>query len=299
MPLQFITVGRHAAARSGRSVATLIAGLALVAASAAPALADPGAPGAADETVRRFSVGLFSGALLHSEKSGLGNAHYSDDVPQSGAAFGLRLGYTVLTGLEAELELLVNPTTMPHPPSDSALVLGGRLLARYELLAGATRPYLTAGFGQLRLQTDKPYVLSGDMDNTWIAGAGVIFDASYRLALRADARWVGGDARPKSGATLAHNVELTVGVSYAFGGPPEDRDGDGIPDDSDKCPEVAEDKDGYQDDDGCVDADNDNDGVPDAQDKCPDEAEDQDGYQDGDGCPDRENDGDGVPDDVD
>jgi outer membrane protein OmpA-like peptidoglycan-associated protein len=64
----------------------------------------------------------------------------------------------------------------------------------------------------------------------------------------------------------------------------------------DKCPEEAEDKDGFQDEDGCPDPDNDGDGVPDQFDQCPDEPEDQDGFEDDDGCPDPDNDKDGVPD---
>jgi outer membrane protein OmpA-like peptidoglycan-associated protein len=78
-----------------------------------------------------------------------------------------------------------------------------------------------------------------------------------------------------------------------------DRDGDGIPDIADACPDEPEDFDGYQDDDGCPDLDNDGDGIPDALDACPDEPEDFDGYQDEDGCPERDNDGDGIPDVLD
>ncbi len=36
-----------------------------------------------------------------------------------------------------------------------------------------------------------------------------------------------------------------------------DSDGDGITDDKDACPQAAEDKDGFQDEDGCADLDND------------------------------------------
>jgi OmpA-OmpF porin, OOP family len=77
---------------------------------------------------------------------------------------------------------------------------------------------------------------------------------------------------------------------------PGDRDGDGIPDDKDKCPDDPEDKDGFEDEDGCPDRDNDKDGIPDAKDWCPNEAEDKDGYKDQDGCPDVDNDNDGIPD---
>ncbi len=75
-----------------------------------------------------------------------------------------------------------------------------------------------------------------------------------------------------------------------------DADGDGVPDFRDKCLKQKEDKDGFQDHDGCPDDDNDNDGIPDGRDKCPDKAEDYDKYQDKDGCPELDNDGDGVPD---
>jgi outer membrane protein OmpA-like peptidoglycan-associated protein len=78
------------------------------------------------------------------------------------------------------------------------------------------------------------------------------------------------------------------------GCPDPDNDKDGIPDEKDKCPNEAEDKDGFEDDDGCPDLDNDKDGIPDDKDKCPDEAEDKDGFEDDDGCPDLDNDKDGI-----
>jgi outer membrane protein OmpA-like peptidoglycan-associated protein len=75
-----------------------------------------------------------------------------------------------------------------------------------------------------------------------------------------------------------------------------DSDGDGVPDFRDRCPKVAEDMDGFQDEDGCPDTDNDEDGVPDAYDRCPNEPEDDDGFDDEDGCPDTDNDHDGITD---
>ena len=62
-----------------------------------------------------------------------------------------------------------------------------------------------------------------------------------------------------------------------------DSDNDGIPDAYDRCPNQAEDFDGFQDEDGCPDYDNDHDGVPDDRDECPDVAEGPGGT--GDGCP--------------
>jgi OmpA-OmpF porin, OOP family len=79
----------------------------------------------------------------------------------------------------------------------------------------------------------------------------------------------------------------------------KDADGDGIPDIRDQCPDMPEDKDGFQDDDGCPDFDNDNDGIYDAQDKCPNDPEDFDGFEDQDGCLDIDNDHDGITDKLD
>ncbi len=81
--------------------------------------------------------------------------------------------------------------------------------------------------------------------------------------------------------------------------------------DVDKCPNDPEDKDGFQDEEGCPDADNDGDGVCDSWvsekglakkyssicksiDKCPNDSEDMDGFEDEDGCPEADNDKDGI-----
>jgi len=73
-----------------------------------------------------------------------------------------------------------------------------------------------------------------------------------------------------------------------------DQDTDGVPDELDQCPELAEDKDGFEDSDGCPDFDNDDDGVPDDNDRCPTEKEDSDEFEDDDGCLDPDNDHDSV-----
>jgi hypothetical protein len=69
--------------------------------------------------------------------------------------------------------------------------------------------------------------------------------------------------------------------------PKHDQDDDGIDDDADKCPFLAEDRDGFQDDDGCPDPDNDNDLVPDLDDKCPNESAEEGHDDDEDGCTDK------------
>src|SRR5262252_694473 len=83
---------------------------------------------------------------------------------------------------------------------------------------------------------------------------------------------------------------LLAGIRYEFEPEPakppiHDRDGDGVPDELDKCPDEPGDG-----PDGCPDLDWDKDGIPNVDDRCPREP----GTRELDGCPDR--DGDGIPD---
>ena len=98
------------------------------------------------------------------------------------------------------------------------------------------------------------------------------------------------------------NPDARAFISIVFEPNIGDRDGDGIKDDVDKCPDDPEDFDGFEDEDGCPDPDNDRDGIPDVDDKCPNVPEDKDGFQDEDGCPEgnkNDRDGDGILDDRD
>jgi hypothetical protein len=78
-----------------------------------------------------------------------------------------------------------------------------------------------------------------------------------------------------------------------------DADSDGVEDEADQCRDLAEDRDRFEDGDGCPDGDNDDDGVPDGSDRCPKALEDEDGFLDDDGCPDPDNDGDKIADTLD
>jgi len=96
--------------------------------------------------------------------------------------------------------------------------------------------------------------------------------------------------------------DFRVFASFVFEPSTGDRDGDGIMDDVDKCPDNPEDFDDFEDKDGCPDPDNDKDGIPDVDDKCPNVPENFNGFQDKDGCPDKidgDRDGDGIPDSKD
>ncbi len=128
--------------------------------------------------------------------------------------------------------------------------------------------------------------------NEVVGGVKVFVERNSYLMLGAGPRYTSG----------FEAADLRMFVGFIFEPSIGDRDGDGIKDDEDKCPDEPEDKDGFQDEDGCPDPDNDNDGILDKDDRCPNEPEDRDGDQDEDGCPegsDGDRDGDGIMDSKD
>lgn len=99
----------------------------------------------------------------------------------------------------------------------------------------------------------------------------------------------------KSGDYKDTYLSASIGITFALN-KSKDNDMDGILNRDDACPDMAEDQDGYLDNDGCPDPDNDNDGILDIDDDCPGIPEDMDGFNDKDGCPDHDNDNDRIPD---
>jgi len=137
-----------------------------------------------------------------------------------------------------------------------------------------------------------------------VLGGAVWLDRGLRLNVGAGAGLVSGYAAP--------DFRLFAGLMYSpVEEPVLDRDGDGLLDNADTCPDDPEDVDGFNDEDGCPDPDDDQDGILDpwvsetgqsqryvaiglGSDGCPRVAEDRDGFEDEDGCPDADNDKDGV-----
>ncbi len=106
----------------------------------------------------------------------------------------------------------------------------------------------------------------------------------------ASARYTAGQVSAIAGVELPitdavgnPSVRVIAGIGWAprF----EDQDKDGVEDAKDECPELEEDRDGFEDSDGCPDWDNDDDGVGDEDDRCPTQQEDEDEVDDEDGCP--------------
>jgi OOP family OmpA-OmpF porin len=178
-------------------------------------------------------------------------------------------------------------------------------------------------------ETYGTYLFGGDsgiaLSNEVVGGVKVFVQRNSYLMLGAGTRYTTGFEAADFRGFIGFIFEPSIG----------DRDGDGLKDDVDQCPDDPEDFDGFKDEDGCPDPDNDNDGIPDvddrcinvpedrdgdhdedgcpegsdgdrdgdgildSKDKCPDEPEDRDGFQDQDGCPDPDNDNDGIPDKMD
>jgi len=125
------------------------------------------------------------------------------------------------------------------------------------------------------------------MSNEAVGGIKLFVERNSYLMLGGGAGYTPGFEAANIRAFIGFIWEPSIG----------DRDGDGIKDDVDKCPDEPEDYDGFEDADGCPDPDNDHDGIPDVDDRCPNEPEDRDGDQDADGCPeggDGDRDGDGI-----
>jgi outer membrane protein OmpA-like peptidoglycan-associated protein len=185
---------------------------------------------------------------------------------------GATVGSQVLTGLAASYDVI----------SDHLLTVGAEAYA-LPTLAKQDPPV------RLASTTDSgPPLVPAEWMLTASSAPFLAGDVGFALA--------GGGALPFTSDPALGAPRLRVSLAVRYAPTARDRDGDGVLDRDDKCPAEAEDKDGFQDDDGCPELDNDGDRIPDARDRCRDAAEDYDGFQDDDGCPDLDDDADGVPD---
>ena len=268
----------------------------------------------------RFDFGIFGGIHFFDSKHALGSSQdsaanpsaWSDGSPKLvGGAFGGRLGlhFNRWIGLEAEVD--ATPTKTRNGAT-SMWIFGYRGSVIVNLTDSYVfQPFILAGYGGLTSLVSNTDIVGNDTWGFLHAGLGAKVGLTPAIGLRLDGRilvpWTALDPVIPKGNTRAPydgpDFQVLVAAFLNFGVIQKvviessgDRDGDGIPDNLDKCPDEPEDKDGFQDEDGCPDLDNDGDGIPDALDKCPNEPEDKDGFQDEDGCPDPDNDNDGIPD---
>ena len=248
--------------------------------------------------LRRLELSGFLGVHISSDTSDLGARVGSSASIASSVAFGPRLSYMLRHWMLLEAELPVSPSNARDSAEDfTVVVIEPRLAARFEAIRMRRFvPFLTAGVGFPISLSGNGDVIGNDVDLRPQLGAGVLFLRDHDWNLRVDARFFATAER--GDPLVTPEVELSVGLYYAFGTratkpsltewiQESDKDEDGIPDRRDKCPERDEDRDGYDDLDGCPDIDNDFDLVLDIADRCPNQAESHNGFLDSDGCPDK------------
>jgi OOP family OmpA-OmpF porin len=241
---------------------------------------------------------------------------FLDDAPrhpslQNGIAFGGRVARPFLPWLVPELELALVPTSteaIGTTHSAGVLWFEPRIHLRFELMPERRlQPFIVIGAGAPVVISTATKTFGNSITGDGYAGAGVRYATDKGFDLRFDARLSILPAQPGASFPLTPELDFGIGLEFRIGGgshaatedpriaraPLPDRDGDGIPDDQDACPDRPEDRDGFEDADGCPDIDNDLDRVLDIADKCPDVPETYNGFEDEDGCPDT------VPPDVD
>ena len=239
------------------------------------------------------------GAHLFSETVELGVPDTIETAhPESSPLLGVRAMVRFRKDFGVEAELAVAPTRASVSQRDIT-VFGWRLhivvplgyrFWRFEsqLVAGAGG-LSTTGTG---VHAD-PDEVASDTDLLFHWGVTGRIKLSPDLHIRGDARHLLPPSTDFS-FPFTNNFEFAAGIAYRFGGGPApvapeptgDRDRDSIADDADRCPDQAEDRDGFQDADGCADPDNDGDGIRDPDDWCPLEPETVNDHQDRDGCAD-------------
>ncbi|MFT3911173.1 MAG: OmpA family protein [Ferruginibacter sp.] len=176
--------------------------------------------------------------------------------------------------------------------SDSKLFLEAAVTGNLKLLGDRylLNPFLTAGIGGFSYRSS--YGAFAPL------GAGLQYKVAKEVFVVANAQY-----RLPVTEKAAYHFNYSIGIVAPLCNrepivvvpppPPPvvvvDRDGDGVLDSLDKCPDVA----GHADLQGCPDRDGD--GIADADDKCPDVA----GLSKYSGCPIPDTDGDGINDEVD
>jgi outer membrane protein OmpA-like peptidoglycan-associated protein len=198
-------------------------------------------------------------------------------------------------GLSFGIDLMLSKR---HKPIQIALNLGYRYLPRTVFSGLVISHELTYNLGIAVDAIPDRLVLVAELTGATALTENVSLEAAP-LELMAGFR-----IYPINKLDLAIHLGVGVGLFPGYGSPQfrilagliwarrvYDRDGDGVPDDTDHCPDVP----GPKENNGCPWGDRDGDGIADNIDKCPDEP----GPQENHGCPWPDRDKDGIPDHLD
>ena len=188
------------------------------------------------------------------------------------------------------------PAGLAHAIGGAVHHMGADLILNLGLSAPVS-PYILGGYHQLSYDPDVSVPDTEDSFSGFEFGAGLLGHVTPRIALRAEMRDVAFkfDSPPAQNTELQHNLFMTLGLQFSFGGRAvsQDADGDGVPDSRDTCPGTP--VGARVDATGCP-IDGDRDGVPDGLDMC--DATPAGARVDARGCP-IDSDNDGVYDGID
>ncbi len=190
---------------------------------------------------------------------------------------GLNLGYRVREQhMDVDLEVNDELFASVGLAYDLAVRTGTplELAASVGLATGANDPFADLNRNYAEIKAGATYRVAGPVSTFAATGVGIAQG------------WGTPDWRMLAGVRVDHSQPEVI--------PPKDTDGDGLLDPVDRCVSEPEDKDDFEDQDGCPDVDDDQDGILDASDQCRREPEDKDGFADEDGCPETDNDKDGI-----
>lgn len=254
-----------------------------------------------------LDVGMYLGVFFIGRNHSLFNPSFVGQPRLHPAAFdlGFRATYFPLRFVGAGIEGGFAPTRSPQL-AERATVGSFRVHVVGQLPYRVT-PTLVIGGGLLHMTSPSPRLRAVDGAFHW--GAGVKFHINKWIAIRLDGRHMvapnGANGRAANHGELTVGIDVTLRFKRILN---SDRDGDGVPDRRDACPDVPgdgddgcptdRDRDGVRNErdecpdtwgdqpNGCPSADADGDGILDAKDQCPQEPETYNQFEDADGCPD-------------
>lgn len=247
-------------------------------------------------------LGAFFGPRFFSDDSEMGKTDEFRTTLQTAVTFGPRLAKPLFPWFVPELEIPMAVATT-HDLDVSVFWIEPRAHARFVWPLSSVRPFAVLGAGAPMTASSKRRLYGSDISWEGYGGIGAQFSPGRGLSFRLDLRvgvTDGFQGENGEGTPVAVEVEASAGLFFELEGrrpkirrdkeklvkAPDDQDGDHFTDDVDRCPDRAEDEDGFEDKDGCPDIDNDLDRVLDIADSCPSVAETFNGFEDDDGCED-------------
>lgn len=266
-----------------------------------------------------IEIGAYGGIFVPSTEHDLYDPQTAPPDPfwRVGGEAGFRAAYFPLKPLGVEAEFGANLLRQRNITNDPVFVYGFRGHAILQMPVFRVVPFMLGGYGLMGVRSQL-VILGNDIDPAFHYGGGVKINILRWLSARVEARQIISASEAKQDSGTSH-VQVLGGLSVVLNRrlpqvppeprPPEDpdRDGDGILNAPDLCPDEpgvaptgCPDSDGDSfidqidacpevpgvDPDGCPKKDTDNDTIADLDDQCVFQPETFNNNADEDGCPD-------------